>query len=368
MSVSKDFTETQLDWEVRGQSEDQRNTVRKDRAKTKAAELDLIRARLATSTTAHISRAADQVVAAGSGAMSQESWNDFTRKVQLVARAAELDSRLADLQENYAGQGPRVTAEQRVYDTYSPHSYFMDRVTLAEGAGNGDPMAASAEARMARYDVELKHEIRSMSREGRRAARLIGEQYRQDAVEMNRRVVGERLAEARALVSGGGATASAGSGAAAFVSPYFVEEKWAPYRGIHRTFADQCDSEPLPPYGLQVYLPAFTSATSTTQQTEASAVSETDPSTGFQSAQVVAVNGQITLSQQLSDRGFTGGGSFDVALGKQLQQQLDEAIEKYVIGQALAGAATVAGQSSFTIAGLYQDLAAGRAKLTDTAG
>ena len=114
MSVSKDFTETQLDWEVRGQSEDQRNTVRKDRAKTKGAELDLIRARLATSTTAHISRAADQVVAAGSGAMSQESWNDFTRKVQLVARAAELDSRLADLQENYAGHGPRVTAEQRV--------------------------------------------------------------------------------------------------------------------------------------------------------------------------------------------------------------------------------------------------------------
>ena len=97
-------------------------------------------------------------------------------------------------------------------------------------------------------------------------------------------------------------------------------------------------------------------------------MSETDPSTGFQSAQVVAVNGQITISQQLSDRAFTGGGSFDVALGKQLQQQLAEAIEKYVINQVLANAATVAGQGSFTIAGFYQDLAAGREKLTDTAG
>src|ERR1019366_6802369 len=97
------------------------------------------------------------------------------------------------------------------------------------------------------------------------------------------------------------------------------------------------DSEPLPPYGLEVYLPAFTSATSTTQQTEASAVSETDPSTGFQSAQVQTVSGQVTIAQQLSDRGgFTGGGSFDVALGKQLGQQLAEAIEKYVINQVLA--------------------------------
>jgi hypothetical protein len=130
----------------------------------------------------------------------------------------------------------------------------------------------------------------------------------------------------------------------------------------------QCDSEPLPPYGLEVYLPAFTGATSVGQQTEASAVSEADPSTGFQSAQVQTVTGQVTITQQLSDRGFTGGGSFDVALGKQLQQQLDEAIEKYVLGQALANAATVSGQGSFTIAGFYQDLAAGRGKLTDTAG
>jgi hypothetical protein len=364
---TNEFVETQLDWEVRQESRGLRGAVREDRAQIKTDELALIRARLATSTTANISRAADRVVAAGSKAMTKEEWDDFNRKVLLVSRAADLDGRLGDLQERYAKDAqPRVTREPRVYDTSSPHSYFMDRVTLAEGAG--DAIAASAEARMARYDVELTHEIRSVSREGRRAARVIGEQCRQDAVEMNRRVVGERLHEARAFTSGGGATASAGSGAAAFVSPYFVEEKWAPYRGIHRTFADQCDSEPLPPYGLEVYLPAFTSATSTTQQTEAAAVSETDPSTGFQSAQVVSVNGQITLSQQLSDRGFTGGGSFDVALGKQLQQQLDEAIEKYVINQVLANAATVAGQGSFTIAGFYQDLAAGRAKLTDTAG
>jgi hypothetical protein len=300
--------------------------------------------------------------------MSQESWNDFTRKVQLVARAAELDSRLADLQENYAGQGPRVTDEPRVYDAYSPHSYFMDKVTLAESAGNGDPIAASAEARMARYDVELKHEIRSMSREGRRPVRVIGEQYRQDVVEVNRRVVGERQAEARALGTGGGALSSAGSGAAAFVSPYFALQAFAPWRGAHRTFADQCATLPLPSFGLQVYVPTISSTVSVSQQTEGQAVSNTDPSTALVGAQIETVTGQITISQHISDRGWNGDGSFDIIVSRQLQQQLDEKVNLYALNQALAGAATVAGQSSFTIAGFYQDLATGREKLTDTAG
>ena len=39
-----------------------------------------------------------------------------------------------------------------------------------------------------------------------------------------------------------------------------------------------------------------------------------------------------------------------------------------MLAQALGSAATVTGQSSFSIAGLYQDIAAGREKLTDTAG
>jgi hypothetical protein len=336
--------------------------VRAERAQLKASEIALIRTRLGSSAAGHLTRAADRLVGSPTGKLSDADYEAFNRSVGHAVRLSQLDSQLGDLEKRLS---PRVLAEPRTYGPDSPHSYFLDRQAMQQGF---DLDGSDARARMARYDVELAHEVRCGSEEGRRVERLVGEQYRQEAVEMNRRVVGDRQAELRALTSGGGATASAGSGAAAFVSPFFAEQAWAPYRGIHRTFADQCDSEPLPPFGLQVYCPAFTSATSTTQQTEGSAVSETDPATGFQSAQVVPVNGQITLSQQLSDRGLTGGGSFDVALGKQLQQQLDEAIEKYVLGQALANAATVAGQGSFTIAGFYQDLAAGRGKLTDTAG
>jgi len=124
----------------------------------------------------------------------------------------------------------------------------------------------------------------------------------------------------------------------------------------------------MPDYGLQVYVPAFTSTTGTSTQTEGQSVLEVDPTTGLQGTQVETITGQITMTQQLSDRGFSGGGSFDKAMGKQLQQQLDESIELYVLTQALGSAAQVSGQSSFSVAGLYQDLALGREKLTDTAG
>ena len=55
-------------------------------------------------------------------------------------------------------------------------------------------------------------------------------------------------------------------------------------------------------------------------------------------------------------------------VAKQLQQQYDESVEMYVLSQALGSAATVRGQASFSIAGVYQDIAAGREKLTDTSG
>ena len=66
--------------------------------------------------------------------MTKAAWDDFSHKVQLVARAAELDGRLADLQERYAKDAqPRVTREPRVYDTHSPNSYFMDRMLTTPG-------------------------------------------------------------------------------------------------------------------------------------------------------------------------------------------------------------------------------------------
>ena len=337
-----------------------------ERATRAADDLWLLRGKVQDSRDRATHNAAERYLASApnGGRMDDAAYGAFMRSVRNVVDMDQFDEHLAGMERRHRDR-IAVVNEARVYGPDSEWSYFLDRASLVrDGADSVD----GAQARQARYGVELAHEVRERSPEGRRVERALGEECRSDIAELNRQLLDKRQTELRALVSGGGATAAAGSGAASFVSPWFALQGFAPWRGINRTFSDQCDSQPLPPYGLQVYVPAFTSATSTTQQTDGAAVSETDPATGFQSAQVVPVNGQITLSQQLSDRGFTGGGSFDVALGKQLQQQLDEAIEKYVINQVLASAASVSGSSSFSIANLYADIAKGREVLTDTAG
>jgi hypothetical protein len=233
-----------------------------------------------------------------------------------------------------------------------------------------DNQNRAANERLAQHGRELAHEIDERSPEGRRAERILRSQCRVPDAGKHAEAFREVMSELRSFATGGGATASAsGGGAAAFVSPYFMWDDWAPFRGIARAFADQCEVLPLPAYGLQMYVPAFTSTTSTTQQTEGQAVSELDPSTALlASGAVQTVAGQVTVTLQAYDRAFSGGGTFDKLMGRQLQQQLDAQVDLYAITQALGAGPVVGGQSTFSIGGLYQDLAAAREVLTDTTG
>jgi hypothetical protein len=76
----------------------------------------------------------------------------------------------------------------------------------------------------------------------------------------------------------------------------------------------------------------------------------------------------VIISQQLHDRGYTGGGSFDAVVGKQLEQQLQEAINKYVLNKAIENGEAVSGGTEAKVETLYKDLAAAREKITDTSG
>ena len=49
-------------------------------------------------------------------------------------------------------------------------------------------------------------------------------------------------------------------------------------------------------------------------------------------------------------------------------QQLEEALDLYVLNIAIGNGKSVGGQSSFSIANLYEDIALGREEFTDTAG
>jgi hypothetical protein len=260
--------------------------------------------------------------------------------------------------------GARVTLQSRTYAIDSPHSWFSDVAARAQNS----PNAQEAIERLTSYERELGWHMAQGTREGRRAERVLRAVLRVgDPVAHEKRHV-ERVRELRAFGTGGGVSAAAAGEAAAFVSPAFVMSQWAPFRGPVRTFADQCLKVPLPPFGMRVYLPYFSSTDKAGEQTEGGAVTETAPATELESNTVATITGQITGSQQLHDRGMSGGGSMDVIMRMQLQQQLDEQVDLYVLRQVIKQATAVSGASSYSTEHLYEDLAKGREEITDTPG
>ncbi len=324
-------------------------------AREVAAGAVVVRGKLQASLEGHLRRAAAIVDEAGGERMSDEAYRAFTRASTRAAELAETDRALEGLE----CRAYKVVSEARVYGPQARASYFED-ILLSRDL---DPMVSGpARERRARYSSELAYEVRRGSPEGQRVVRAIKEHHRQEREDLHRE------SESRAIGTDGGISATAAGEAASFVSPYFLELEWAPYRGKARSFADQCHQYPMPAYGMRVYIPYFSSAASASEQTEGSAVSESSPAAALQGAQLELVSGQVVISQQLSDRGLGGGGAFDIVIGKQIHQQLDQELDLYVLNQAITNGKAVAGQSSYSTKNLYQDIALAREELTDTAG
>src|SRR5262249_53384478 len=74
--------------------------------------------------------------------------------------------------------------------------------------------------------------------------------------------------------------------------------------------------------------------------------------------------GQVILSQQMRDRAVTGGGTFDIILNHQIQQQLDERVDKNVIAKVVEKGNSFAGASSFSLEAFWEDVAHGREEMT----
>jgi hypothetical protein len=262
----------------------------------------------------------------------------------------------------------RVVSEPRVYSLDSPNSYYLDTIMASV-----DPMAIThrgAHERLNRYAVELAHEIESRSAEGRRAEKIIRERTRVEGQDIHEQRFRARMKEIRAVTTAGGVTVSASTSASVFVAPAFLQAQYALWRGVYRTFADQCHQLPLPAYGMEVYLPFFAATDAAAQQAELSGVSEADPTTGLQGSPVVTVAGQLVITQQLEDR-FSGGGAADALFARDLQQRLAEKVDVFALNNVIAGGGNIAGATSFgtnSLANFYGDISKGREGLTDTAG
>jgi hypothetical protein len=300
-----------------------------------------------------IERAADH------GSMKPEDERRFLTAVRQAASDQRDLEKVAELEREArarASVSAAVTSEPRTYSREGEHSFFVDVARLA--LGPADEGYRAAKARIDRHGIEVGHEMRANSREGRVARAQLRELTRTEDRDAHRRAFTDEETRAASTASMAG-----------FVTPVYVLDQWAAYRDVQRTFADQLDRQGLPEYGLAVHVPSFASAASEAQQSpENSAGSETDPSGADHTTTVKTIEGHVTIAQQLHDRGMTGGGSFDLVVGRQLRQHYDQQVDAYALAQALSGAGAVAGQSTFGFAGFYQDLASCREKLTDAAG
>ncbi|HVC15433.1 MAG TPA: hypothetical protein VND62_11305 [Acidimicrobiales bacterium] len=243
-----------------------------------------------------------------------------------------------------------VKAEPRIYDRESPHSFWRDRGLAAMP---GHPLHREALGRLERHVREVAVEIRQGSPEGRAALAQLANNTREHAVE--------RAAELRSAMTSG--AASGGS----FVTPAWLQNLWATYRSPLRSFTQQCSPVPAPDYGLEVIIPVFNSPTTVGEQTaENAGVDSSTPTAATLTATMVPLVGEVPVSQQLFDRG--GPMKFDEIITAQLKEQLDAAVNAYVLGQALATAQTVTDATTLSIATFYADLSSAREKLTDAAG
>jgi hypothetical protein len=243
-----------------------------------------------------------------------------------------------------------VKSEPRTYQRGNGNSYYFD---LARAASPGTPGHAEAVARLERYSQEIAAEAKTNTPEGRRALRVAETRGRQAGH-------GAVLEEQRAVSSG---AASGG----AFVTPQYLVDDWAVWRSYPPSFYEQSVKLEDVGYGLEIYLPAFTSGPTVTKAaSEGAIVSNSSPGAGYLSAALVTVSGEVDISQQLFDR--SGPLQFDSVIHQQLGVQLATAIDSYAIATCLATAGTVAGAATFSAAGLYGDLAAAKAGMLTTDG
>ena len=242
-----------------------------------------------------------------------------------------------------------VKSEPRIYGPGSGNSHYLD---VARAAMPGTQYHSDAVRRLARYGRELTVEAQAASPEGRRALRVAATRGR----EISESAV---LDERRALTSSANSFGS-------FVTPQYLVNDFALYRAFPPAFFEQTVQVEDAGFGMTMYLPALTAATTVASQVEGVAVANATPTAGYLSANLVTLTGEVDVSQQLFDR--AGPLSFDAVIHAQLMQSLNAAVDSYALTTALVTAGTVAGAGSFTAANLWKDIAKAKAAMLTNAG
>ena len=282
------------------------------------------------------------------------------KRTQRVEEARELVRQVEERATN-GGSDARVTNEPMQYGEGSAHSYFNDLVRWCGGPQWGG-YDSGVQERMSNYAHQVEREIADDSKFGKRAVNEIRgmENVRNenglkaktlvDEARERGRVAREQKELRTGIVTGGGATASAaGGGGAAFVTPAFYVTDYPPFREAGRPFADVVNHQPLPDYGMNIYMPAVQGAAGVGTQTEGNGVTETDPTFGYISAGLNTEAGQVIVTQQLLDRAGPGV-QFDRIIFDQLVRDYNPKIDAFVLAAALATAGSISYTGSWAFA------------------
>lgn len=282
-----------------------------------------------------------------------EQEEDEKREAEIAEARARI---LGDSTEDVATQ-VTVGREARTYGPGTGNSYIADFVRSTQPGWAGH---AEACERLHRYAVEVEGEMRSGSKEGTRARRLLRQIHQQN--ESRSRSALEQV-ETRV-----GMTTGATSGGS-FVTPYYeAVADYVPFRQPGRAFIDLTNKQPLPEFGMTVYLPAVNNAAGIAAQVgQNQGVTEIDPTAGYLSAGLTTMAGEVIVSQQLLDR---AGPNFhyDVMVMDQLKRAYNQAVDLFVLQQALANAGSLSYTGSISVAGTYSKVGGAKAAIATASG
>jgi HK97 family phage major capsid protein len=267
----------------------------------------------------------------------RSAFKRLDRRVREIEKDEQRAEALASARARVAS-AVTVKSEPRTYGPGSPNSYFADFVRASSNQWKDHEGACE---RLARHSREVAEEMRAGSAEGQRARSAIRDAHRTENGMTARDAV-------REMESRAGMDTTAASGGS-FVTPQYFVADYAPYRQFGRAFADAANKQPLPDYGMTIYLPALSQPAGVAAQVgQNQGITEQDPNAAYLSANLTTNAGQVTISQQLLDRAGPNF-QFDKMVFDQLQRAYNLTLDAFVLTQALASAGTV----SCTNAALY---------------
>jgi HK97 family phage major capsid protein len=282
---------------------------------------------------------------------------------------------IAEARKEITPPSVEVRSEPRVYGKGSDNSYFFDAALAVRPQ---HPRHNEALERQERYAYEVATHIARNDKEGKRAKVQLSGQIstRRDTAAEKREAVKriEQRGKGDAPEFRTPMSTALGFGGE-LVTPVYLESDVVPYREAGRPFADQCNKQPLPDYGMTVYLPYVSGPAGIAAQVgQNQGIAETDPTTGYLSSALTTEAGQVTLSQQLLDRAGPNF-AFDLLVYDQLQRAYNPQIDTFVLTAALANANAVTYTAAdfqlyagTSMDGFVNEIAHAKANIRTTAG